>query len=188
MLSVGVFIAIRVECELLYARRERFHFENQAQFCLRAVRQKRGWRDLNFVQTIGDDCAKDLGVPMPDGSEYPALIVFRRDGDKVRLFWASEMTREMADPGQPGSARRSRYRLALVRTRLDPGWTRYRLVSETQLLMGNQAPARSIAAIACRPRQHPALHLGADRPGERRLARRLGIDPQAVLAGRVDVV
>jgi predicted dithiol-disulfide oxidoreductase (DUF899 family) len=55
---------------------------------------------LNFVQTVGDDYATDLGVLLPDGSEYPALIVFRRDGDKVRLFWASEMTREMADPGQ----------------------------------------------------------------------------------------
>ncbi len=65
-----------------------------------AFAQERGWRDLNFVQTVGDDYAKDLGVLLPDGSEYPALIVFQRDGDKVRLFWASEMTREMADPGQ----------------------------------------------------------------------------------------
>ena len=65
-----------------------------------AFAQERGWRDLNFVQTVGDDYAKDIGVLMPDGSEYPALIVFKRDGDKVRLFWASEMSREMADPGQ----------------------------------------------------------------------------------------
>jgi len=65
-----------------------------------AFAQERGWRDLNFVQTVGDDYAKDLGVLMPDGSEYPALIVFKREGDKVRLFWASEMSREMADPGQ----------------------------------------------------------------------------------------
>jgi predicted dithiol-disulfide oxidoreductase (DUF899 family) len=65
-----------------------------------AFAQERGWRDLNFVQTKGDDYAQDLGVLMPDGSEYPALIVFRRDADTVRLFWASEMTREMADPGQ----------------------------------------------------------------------------------------
>lgn len=35
-----------------------------------AFAQERGWRDLNFVQTIGDDYAKDLGVLMPDGSEY----------------------------------------------------------------------------------------------------------------------
>src|ERR1700686_1154113 len=43
--------------------------------------RERGWRDLNFVQTIGDDYAKDLGIVMPDGSEYPALVVFRRDGN-----------------------------------------------------------------------------------------------------------
>jgi predicted dithiol-disulfide oxidoreductase (DUF899 family) len=61
--------------------------------------QERGWRDLEFVQTVGDDYARDLGLLMPDG-EYPALTVFRKDGDTVRLFWASEMTREMADPGQ----------------------------------------------------------------------------------------
>ncbi len=36
----------------------------------------------------------------PDGSEYPALIVYRRDGDQVRLFWSSEMTKNMADPEQ----------------------------------------------------------------------------------------
>ena len=65
-----------------------------------AFAQERGWRDLNFVQTIGDDYANDLGILMPDGSESPALVVFKRDGDKVRLFWASEMTKDMADPGQ----------------------------------------------------------------------------------------
>ena len=65
-----------------------------------AFAQERGWRDLNFVQTLGDDYANDLGLLMPDGSEYAALVVYRRDGDKVRLFWASEMSAEMADPGQ----------------------------------------------------------------------------------------
>lgn len=65
-----------------------------------AFAQERGWRDLNFVQTVGDDYANDLGILMDDGSEYPALVVFQRDGDQVRLFWASEMTQEMADPGQ----------------------------------------------------------------------------------------
>jgi predicted dithiol-disulfide oxidoreductase (DUF899 family) len=65
-----------------------------------AFAQQRGWRDLNFVQTLGDDYARDLGILLPDGSEYPALIVFKRDADQVRLFWASEMRQEMADPGQ----------------------------------------------------------------------------------------
>ncbi|HEY9235107.1 MULTISPECIES: DUF899 family protein [Phenylobacterium] len=65
-----------------------------------AFAQERGWRDLDFVQTVGDDYARDLGLINPDGSENPALVVFRLDGDEARLFWASEMTREMADPGQ----------------------------------------------------------------------------------------
>lgn len=65
-----------------------------------AFAQERSWRDLDFVQTVGDDWAADLGLLRPDGSEDPALIVFRRDGDEIRLFWASAMTAEMADPGQ----------------------------------------------------------------------------------------
>ena len=65
-----------------------------------AFARERGWRDLNFVQTVGDDYARDLGLMNADGSENPALVVFKRDGQQVRLFWASEMRREMADPGQ----------------------------------------------------------------------------------------
>ena len=65
-----------------------------------AFARERGWRDLNFVQTVGDDYAHDLGLLAPDGGESPALVVFRRDGDQVRLFWSSGMTKEMADPGQ----------------------------------------------------------------------------------------
>ncbi|MBU1358424.1 MAG: DUF899 domain-containing protein [Gammaproteobacteria bacterium] len=65
-----------------------------------AFAQERGWRDLDFVQTVGDDYALDLGRLTPEGDEYPALTVYRRDGDRVRLFWASEMIADMADPGQ----------------------------------------------------------------------------------------
>ena len=64
-----------------------------------AFAAERGWRDLQFVQTI-DDYATDLGLINADGTENPALVVFKRDGDAVRLFWASAMRREMADPGQ----------------------------------------------------------------------------------------
>lgn len=66
----------------------------------RAFAAERGWRDLDFVQTVGDDYASDLGLLPDEGGEYPALTVYRRDGDTVRLFWASEMTSDMADPGQ----------------------------------------------------------------------------------------
>lgn len=65
-----------------------------------AFAEERGWRDLTFVQTVGDDYAADLGLLTPQG-EFPALTVYQRDADgKVRLFWASEMTDKMADPGQ----------------------------------------------------------------------------------------
>ncbi|WP_027062376.1 DUF899 family protein [Mesorhizobium loti] len=65
-----------------------------------AFAQERGWRDLDFVQTVGDDYANDLKLINADGTENPALVVFKRDGEQVRLFWASAMTAEMADPGQ----------------------------------------------------------------------------------------
>src|SRR5215831_3383003 len=65
-----------------------------------AFAQERGWRDLDFVQTVGDDYAEDIGALKSDGSEWPAIIVFKRDSDMVRLFWAAEMKLEMADPGE----------------------------------------------------------------------------------------
>ena len=65
-----------------------------------AFAQERGWHDLNFVQTVGNDYANDLGILQADGSESPALVVFKRDEDEVRLFWTSEMQLAMADPGQ----------------------------------------------------------------------------------------
>jgi predicted dithiol-disulfide oxidoreductase (DUF899 family) len=65
-----------------------------------AFAQERGWRDLDFVQTIGDDYANDLKLIGENGFETAAIVVFKRDGDQVRLFWMSEMLDEMADPGQ----------------------------------------------------------------------------------------
>jgi predicted dithiol-disulfide oxidoreductase (DUF899 family) len=65
-----------------------------------AFAEERGWRGLDFVQTVGDDYPRDIGVLPGNGDEYPALVVYRKDGDEVRLFWAGEMRGEMADPGQ----------------------------------------------------------------------------------------
>ncbi|MDB5469399.1 MAG: hypothetical protein JWR84_959 [Caulobacter sp.] len=65
-----------------------------------AFAQERGWRDLDFVQTVGDDYARDLGVLTPEGDEYPALVVYRKTADGIRLFWMGEMSLPMADPGQ----------------------------------------------------------------------------------------
>lgn len=66
---------------------------------------ERGWRDLKFAQSIGDDFAHDFQslVPAPNGSEVweiPAFAVFSKVGDTVRLFWASQFRFEFADPDQ----------------------------------------------------------------------------------------
>jgi len=66
----------------------------------RAFAVDRGWRDLDFVQTVGDDYANDLGLLDADGNESPAIVVYQRDGETVRLFWSAEMPMEAADPGQ----------------------------------------------------------------------------------------
>jgi len=66
----------------------------------RAFAIERGWQHLDFVQTIGDDYARDQGLIYDDGSEGASLVVFRKKGDKVRLFYAMEMPWGAADPGQ----------------------------------------------------------------------------------------
>ncbi len=65
-----------------------------------AFARERGWTSLDFVQTVGDDYARDIGVLTPEGDEYPALVVYRRQGSAIRLFWAGEISGAMADPGQ----------------------------------------------------------------------------------------
>lgn len=66
----------------------------------RAFAIERGWRDLDFVQTIGDDYARDLGLLDDEGYEYPGFTVYQKNGQDVRVFYNAEMPREAADPGQ----------------------------------------------------------------------------------------
>ena len=47
-----------------------------------AFATERGWRHLDFMQTVGDEYANDLALINADGSENPALAVFKRDGDQ----------------------------------------------------------------------------------------------------------
>ena len=64
-----------------------------------AFARERGWRNLQFFQTIGDDFARDYRALGPDGDEWPALDVWiRRDG-RVHHFWAGELGGTQ-DPGQ----------------------------------------------------------------------------------------
>lgn len=64
-----------------------------------AFARERGWTHLNFYQCVGDDFAVDYRA-MTDGEEWGAVLMWQRDGDKVRLFWAAEGGPETADPGQ----------------------------------------------------------------------------------------
>ena len=61
---------------------------------------ERGWRNLDFYQTVGDAYSRDFGGLDAEGSDYPLLAVFTRSAGAVRLFWMGEMTKEMADPGK----------------------------------------------------------------------------------------
>jgi predicted dithiol-disulfide oxidoreductase (DUF899 family) len=64
-----------------------------------AFARERGWRNLKFYQTVGDDFARDYRGLAPDGSEWPAFDVWLKDAGKVRHFWGSELG-GTADPGE----------------------------------------------------------------------------------------
>ncbi len=65
-----------------------------------AFARERGWRNLKFYQTVGDDFARDYRGLAPNGDEWAALDVWvKRDG-AVRHFWAGEMDASTADPAQ----------------------------------------------------------------------------------------
>jgi predicted dithiol-disulfide oxidoreductase (DUF899 family) len=63
-----------------------------------AFARERGWRNLKFHQIVGDDFARDVHA-LTDEGEGAAVVVWKRDGDTARLFWAAEGGAETADPG-----------------------------------------------------------------------------------------
>jgi predicted dithiol-disulfide oxidoreductase (DUF899 family) len=66
----------------------------------RAFAIERGWHDLDFIETVGDDYARDLGLLDDKGYEYPAFTVYQKDGNTVRVFYNGELPADAADPGQ----------------------------------------------------------------------------------------
>ena len=65
-----------------------------------AFKRERGWRNLAFYATTNDDFARDYRGLAPDGSEWPVLAVFAKQGRDVWLFWCDELDGATADPGQ----------------------------------------------------------------------------------------
>jgi predicted dithiol-disulfide oxidoreductase (DUF899 family) len=67
-----------------------------------AFARERGWRNLKFYQTVSDEFGRDIGAltDSEDGiDEGAAVVMWQRDGDRARLFWAAEGGLETADPG-----------------------------------------------------------------------------------------
>lgn len=64
-----------------------------------AFARERGWDHLTFYQTVGDDFPRDYRAIAENGDEWAMVTVWKREGDKVRLFWAAEGGPETADPG-----------------------------------------------------------------------------------------
>ena len=65
-----------------------------------AFKRERGWRNLKFYETVGDDFPRDYRGLSPDGEDWPSLNVFTKVDGVVRRFWGSELSGETADPGQ----------------------------------------------------------------------------------------
>ncbi|MEZ4565198.1 MAG: DUF899 family protein [Thermomicrobiales bacterium] len=63
-----------------------------------AFARERGWTHLRFYQTVGDAFAIDYRG-LSHGDEGAMVLVWQRDGDQARLFWAPEGGEETADPG-----------------------------------------------------------------------------------------
>jgi predicted dithiol-disulfide oxidoreductase (DUF899 family) len=64
-----------------------------------AFARERGWRNLEFYQTVDDDFARDYRGLDANGDEWPAFDVWVKRGGQVHHFWGSEMG-GTEDPGQ----------------------------------------------------------------------------------------
>lgn len=63
-----------------------------------AFARERGWTNLKFYQTVGEEFGRDIHAVSDEG-EGAAVVIWRREGDEVRLFWAGEGGPETSDPG-----------------------------------------------------------------------------------------
>jgi predicted dithiol-disulfide oxidoreductase (DUF899 family) len=64
-----------------------------------AFAKERGWRNLKFYSTVGDDFARDYRGLSPEGDEWAALDVWVKRNEVVQHFWGGEMGGTQ-DPGQ----------------------------------------------------------------------------------------
>jgi predicted dithiol-disulfide oxidoreductase (DUF899 family) len=53
--------------------------------------ENRGWRRLRLLSSSANTYNRDYHGETPSGAQLPMLNVFRRDGETIRHFWASEL-------------------------------------------------------------------------------------------------
>ena len=61
--------------------------------------QGRGWRNLRLLSSAGNDYNRDYHGENPDGSQWPMMNVFVKDG-ALRHFWGSELVDAKSGKGQ----------------------------------------------------------------------------------------
>jgi predicted dithiol-disulfide oxidoreductase (DUF899 family) len=61
---------------------------------------ERGWRNLRLLSSAHNSYNRDYHGETADGSQFPMLNVFHRDGATIRHFWGAELTFGPTDPGQ----------------------------------------------------------------------------------------
>jgi predicted dithiol-disulfide oxidoreductase (DUF899 family) len=67
---------------------------------VRTFAEERGWRRLRVLSSAGNTYNRDYRGETVEGAQRPMLNVFRRDGEVIRHFWASELFYAPTDPGQ----------------------------------------------------------------------------------------
>lgn len=61
--------------------------------------EERGWRHLRLLSSAHNNYNRDY-LGEIDGSQYPMLNVFHRQGTSIRHFWGAELLYAPMDPGQ----------------------------------------------------------------------------------------
>jgi predicted dithiol-disulfide oxidoreductase (DUF899 family) len=67
---------------------------------LLAFAEERRWRRLRLLSSVGTTYNHDYHAETADGAQLPILNVFRREGETIRHFWASELLYAPTEPGQ----------------------------------------------------------------------------------------
>jgi predicted dithiol-disulfide oxidoreductase (DUF899 family) len=66
----------------------------------KAHAQERSWRDTRLLSSAGSSFHRDYHAEDAQGSQWPIMNVFARQGGKIRHVWASELAFAPRDPGE----------------------------------------------------------------------------------------